>query len=175
VGAIAMKSSSSGDRKKLMILGGLGLVLVVVVVIRVAFPAGGAGVSTAQASENGAEFSERSPLDHDPSYLATVAKIARVRLGTAYEPEIDRDPMAPLARERTTRTTSVQRSEQPAPVTCPVRALYGIVWDPETPVAMLDGQDARVGDTVKGAKVIEIDIDRVVLSYRSQQFTLTVE
>ena len=173
---LAAAQVPSKERKKIMILAGLGIVLAVVVLIRVLFPGGTEGAtSTAQASQSGQGQGELGPLDADPAYLATVAKIARVRLGKAYEPETGRDPMEPLARERATRPSTEGREPEPVPVAPPVHTLYGIVWDPDRPIAMIDGQDVRVGDSIKGAKVIEIGIDRVVLSYRSRQFVLTVE
>jgi hypothetical protein len=53
--------------------------------------------------------------------------------------------------------------------------LSGIIWDPQNPVVMIDGLDLHVGDRIKGARVVEIRSDSVVLSYASKQYVLTVD
>ncbi len=86
--------------------------------------------------------------------------------------------MVPLAGARAGRDDEdddQQQPEQAAPVALPSMSLYGIVWDPANPVALIDGNDVHVGETVKGARVVAITVDSVVLAYRSRQFVLTVE
>jgi hypothetical protein len=53
--------------------------------------------------------------------------------------------------------------------------LSGIVWDPESALAMIDGVALHVGDTIKGARIVEIGIDRVALLYKAKRFVLTVD
>ncbi|MEA3409617.1 MAG: general secretion pathway protein GspB, partial [Candidatus Eisenbacteria bacterium] len=70
------------------------------------------------------------------------------------------------------------KAEGPAKVvatTLPKMWLSGIIWDPQNPVVMIDGLDLHVGDKIKGARVVEIRIDSVVLSFASKQYVLTVE
>lgn len=84
--------------------------------------------------------------------------------------------MSPLVREaRAPRTESATPGAGEEVIELPLMSLYGIIWDPKTPIAMIDGMDLRVGDRIKGARIIEIGIDRVVLSYRSKRFVLTVK
>ncbi len=160
----------TGDRKKVMILGGLVLVLVVVVVIRM-MPGGD---SSAQAATG---RSQGSIIDRDPHHLASVAKIARTRMQHVYTGDDARDPFEPLVRQASRRDPrpDEQRETEPEPIRPPQLTLYGIIWDPETPIAMIDGMDLHVGDRIKGARVIEIRIDRVILEYRSSRFELTVD
>ena len=158
------------DKKRMMMLGGLGLVLIVVVVIRM-MPAGD---GTAVAATSG---SDGSVIDRDPQHLACVAKIARVRMQKMYAGDDARDPFEPLVR-LTSRTSKPERDRTPvapAPVTLPYMTVYGIIWDPETPIAMIDGMDVHVGDRIKGARVIEIRINKVIFEYREKQFELTVD
>jgi len=160
----------SADKKRLMVLGGLVLVFIVVMVIRM-IPGGGT-TALAATSE-----SEGSIIDRDPQHLACVAKIARARMQKMYSGDDTRDPFEPLVR-LTSRASAPARKEdpaEPAPVTLPYMTLYGIIWDPETPIAMIDGMDVHVGDRIKGARIVEIRINRVILEYREKQFELTVD
>ena len=63
----------------------------------------------------------------------------------------------------------------PAPTTLPNMRLSGIFWDEQSPIAMIDGLGFRVGDRVKGARIVEIRIDSVVLSFASKEYVLTVD
>ncbi len=164
------------DKKKVMILAGLGLALLAVVV---RFILSGAGGSSASASGSGRGIGAgRKPvglLDSNPHHLETVAKIARARSNTVYTGGDARDPMVPLIDER--KAPKPQRHTEPAArveVRLPPMSLYGIIWDPENPIAMIDGMDLRVGDRIEGARIVEIGFDRVVFSYRSKRFVLTV-
>jgi hypothetical protein len=160
----------SADKKRVMALGGLVLVLIVVMIIRM-MPGGG---TTALAATSGPEG---SIIDRDPQHLACVAKIARARMQKMYTGDDARDPFEPLVRLTSRMSTPAREEEpaEPAPVTLPYMTLYGIIWDPETPIAMIDGMDVHVGDRIKGARIVEIRINRVILEYREKQFELTVD
>jgi len=172
-------AAKAADKKKLLILAGLGVVLVVVVVVRAFTGSDGAGdVAAASPLPGILEPSPRSELDADPNHLAAVAKVAKARSGEAYSGDEFRDPMVPLAGARAGRDQGEEDQQQPeqaAPVALPPMFLYGIVWDPANPVALIDGNDVHVGETVKGARVVSISVDSVVLAYRSRQFVLTVK
>ncbi len=164
------------DKKKLAMLAGLGFALIVVVVLRFGLLEN-LTLTSASASEGSRAV---SLLDADPEHLATVASIARARAQREYTGEEYRDPMEPLVSRASHRSTPSE-TEQPeredtvAETGPPRMTLYGIIWDPETPIAMIDGMDLRVGDRIKGARITRIEIDRVVLSYRSREYTLTVD
>jgi len=69
----------------------------------------------------------------------------------------------------------IQRGSTPTPTTPAGRVLSGILWDPETPVAIVNGRVVRVGDWVGKWQVAQIQQDRVVLSSGPLTETLTVE
>jgi hypothetical protein len=169
---------TGADTKKILILAGASAALVAVIVVRFVLPGG--DVSNASASQKG-ESRPVGVLDSDPKHLSTVARIARSRTKTVYTVSDLRDPMVPLvsAGSAQARGSDGGTPDDAAPVfaeaSLPAMSLYGIIWDPENPIAMIDGMDLRVGDRIKGARITEIGFDRVTLSYRSKQFVLTVE
>lgn len=112
-------------------------------------------------------------VDSDPEYLDTVAEISKSREDQTYDgPEEKEDPLKDLIRA----SDAVGRAQKaPPPVVLPYMVLNGIVWDPENPVAMIDGVDFRRGDSIKGAKVVEIRPTHVALEYKSKRFVLTVD
>jgi len=171
-------SPGANDRKKLVAVAGLGVVLVVVVVVRL-LPGSSDTAGAAPSSPLPGILAPHpaSELDSDPKHLETVARIARARSSEAYAADDVRDPMAPLvgSRRSSSGDESGGQESAPAPASLPSMSLYGIVWDPASPIALIDGNDVHVGETVKGARVVSIEVDRVVLSYRSRQFVLTVE
>lgn len=115
-------------------------------------------------------------LDTDYRHLVTVGKLSAALDQNAYESEGVRDPMvAPSGALVVSRPTTDGERKAPAPTTLPNMWLSGIIWDPESPIAMIDGVDLRVGDTHKKAKVVEIRIDSVVLSFASKRYVLTVD
>jgi hypothetical protein len=115
-------------------------------------------------------------LDSDYRHLVTVGKISAALNQGEYESESVRDPMvAPSGALVVSRPTTDGERKAPAPTTLPNMWLSGIIWDSENPIARIDGVDLRVGDTHKKARVVEIRIDSVVLSFASKRYVLTVE
>jgi hypothetical protein len=174
------KTVRGADKKKLLILAGASVALVVVLVLRFVMPVGGSGASASASEKGGGQ--PVGVLDSDPKHLSTVAKIARARTQTAYTVRDLRDPMVPLLSGGSAHATGSDEgaSDGAAPVhnteaSLPPMSLYGIIWDPANPIAMIDGMDLCVGDRIKGARIVEIGIDRVVLSYRSKDYVLTVD
>lgn len=162
------------DNKKRMMLIGLSAVLLVALVFRFV----GGGTTNESTAGGGLRIPDvrASVLDSDPSHLRTVAKIATARARTIYAGFDLRDPMVPLLAERRSGTSSIgQRQNAPAPITLPAMTLSGIVWDPESALAMIDGVAHHVGDTIRGARITEIGIDRVALVYKGKRFVLTVD
>jgi len=164
------------SKKKQMALIGLTVVLFVALGVRF-LGVGGGAVDTSSAGGTGGFLGRPVGfLDSDPTHLRTVAKIATARARTIYAGWDFRDPMKPLVAERRAAPTNTGSGQEvAAPVTLPPMTLSGVVWDPESALAMIDGAALRVGDTIKGAKVVEIGIDRVALVYKSKRFVLTVD
>jgi hypothetical protein len=164
-------SELTANKKKQLMVGLLGLILVVAVVVRI-LP-GGMMDSVAAAPSSG----NRSLLDKDPGLLLSVASIAKARAERVYGGADLRDPMEALVRASARSSSpSPQASQAPAaPVQLPLMTLYGVIWDPDSPIAIIDGLDLRVGDKIKGARIVGIEFDSVSLSYRSKSFELTVD
>jgi hypothetical protein len=115
-------------------------------------------------------------LDSDYQHLATVGRVSEAMSESSYDHEGVRDPMvAPSGVLTSSRPTTGDETKAPAPTTLPYMELFGIIWDPENPIAMIDGVELRVGDTHKRARIEEIRIDTVVLSFAAKRYELTVE
>ena len=160
-------SELTAGRKKQIAVGLLFLVLVAVVVVKV-LPGDTTNAAAAAPGPGGSSL-----LDKDPGLLASVASIAKTGVRVVYHGIDLRDPMEPLI-EVTARSES-PAPQAPAPITLPFMTLYGVIWDPDNPIAMIDGLDLRVGDKIKGARIVAIDFDSVSLTYRSKSYELTVD
>lgn len=157
------------DKKKMMVVGGLLAVLMVVIVLRFLGP----GADTSESADAAAHA---GLLDSKPEYLDAIARIARLRSEKVYDEENLRNPLDPLVKERSARPSEPKKEQEVQVSTdLPRMALHGIIWDPDSPIAIIDGLDLSVGDTIKGARVVEIRFDSVVLTYRSRQHVLTVD
>jgi hypothetical protein len=143
----------------------------------VTFMSGGGGVDELGATEGVRWNGPVGVLDSDYRHLVTVGKINRAGRDAEYVAGDARDPMvAPSGALRSSQPAKTDgAAAKPAPVTLPNMWLSGIIWDPENPIVMIDGLDLRVGDRIKGARVVEIRMDSVVLSYASKEYVLTVD
>jgi hypothetical protein len=52
--------------------------------------------------------------------------------------------------------------------------LSGILWDAQSPIAMINGQMVRIGDQVEGYRVVEITQSTVLLSDGGQAVNLSI-
>ncbi len=116
-------------------------------------------------------------LDADYAHLVMVGKISGADGQDEYAAGAGevRDPM--VAPAGVLKTSTQPQTEAPARAVArlPSMSLSGIIWDPQNPVVMIDGVDLHVGDRIKGARVVEIRADSVVLSFGSKQYILTVD
>ena len=78
----------------------------------------------------------------------------------SYDPAGHRDPFVPLVRDG--RLVGVASPETAVDAARPV--LYGILWDPGgRSLALINDAEVKVGDTIAGYRVKEIQEDAVVL------------
>ena len=162
-------------REKGKLIGATLSALTATTMAVVTFMSGG-GVDELEAAEGVKWTGPVAVLDADYQHLVTVGKIGKSGTDAQYVSEGVRDPMrAPDGALKKASTRTDTKVAKPAPTTLPNMWLSGIIWDPETPIVMIDGLDLRVGDKIKGAKVVESRMDSVVLSYASKQFVLTVD
>jgi hypothetical protein len=59
-----------------------------------------------------------------------------------------------------------------SPTTTTLPVLTGILWDAKSPLAVIDGEPATVGQDVGGWQVVEILPDKVVIQRDSERRTL---
>jgi hypothetical protein len=68
------------------------------------------------------------------------------------------------------RRGSGQVDERPPPLKVEI-----ILYDDVNPLAMINGQSVRQGDTISGATIETIRTDRVIIQYRGKSYTLMLE
>jgi hypothetical protein len=143
----------------------------------ITFMSGSAGIDELAASDNVSWNGPVGLLDADYAHLVMVGKISEANGQDDYVAGAEdiRDPMVAPAGALKTRTQPKAETPAKAATTLPRMWLSGIIWDPQNPVVMIDGLDLHVGDRIKGARVVEIRVDSVVLSFASKQYVLTVD
>lgn len=82
--------------------------------------------------------------------------------------EIKRDPFLPSYMRLESKRSGVFSSEELG------FSLSGIMWDPEDPVAIINGEVMHVGDVINGKKILEIKKDRVVFGEGEARYTVTI-
>ena len=68
----------------------------------------------------------------------------------------------------------VKRSVKAAPLSAPVWRLSGIVYNNQTPLAIINNRPVRAGDVVNNARVVSIKAKTVTLEHNGTLLTLTV-
>jgi len=64
----------------------------------------------------------------------------------------------------------VKTKEKSLPPQPPKLVLKGIAWDKTEPLALINGQVVKEGNTIGGARIVKIDFDRVAVRYRGNKF-----
>jgi hypothetical protein len=64
----------------------------------------------------------------------------------------------------------VKMREKSLPPQPPKLVLTGIAWDKTEPLALINDEVVKEGDTVEKAKILRIDFDRVWVRYRGRKF-----
>ncbi len=143
----------------------------------ITFVSGSGGIDELSASDSVNWNGPVGLLDADYAHLVMVGKISDANGQGEYAVSAEdiRDPMVAPAGALRTRTQPKAEGPAKAATTLPNMWLSGIIWDPQNPVVMIDGLDLHVGDKIKGARVVEIRIDSVVLSFASKNYVLTVD
>lgn len=81
-------------------------------------------------------------------------------------------PTARATARETEETSGETATEEEIATLRDSLKLNGIVHNKDRPMAMLDNRIVRVGDSVKGATITEIQKNKVILSYKNRTFTL---
>jgi hypothetical protein len=167
-----MKKALTNKKRLVFVVAAAALVLVVG--FKVLTSRGGAGGSAEAAGATGG-VEAAGVLDSRPQYLITIARIARACRPTEYDHTDLRDPTVPLVAEPVRRSSGESTAPRETEIVLPPMSFEGIVWDPANPVALIDGNAYRRGDEVHGARIVDVGMESVTLSYRSRQFVLTVK
>lgn len=59
--------------------------------------------------------------------------------------------------------------------TLPSVNVTGIVWDSKEPIALVNSKFLKKGDEIKGAKIVDIQLNEVKFLYKDKEFTVSVE
>jgi hypothetical protein len=174
LGGLGKTMGANREKVKLIIAGACAVTAITSAVITFL----SSGDETTEFGETAGAATWNGPVgifDADYQHLVTIGKIVRANASGGYIVENLRDPM--VAPEGALRAPAPAKTStgKPAPTTLPPMWLSGIIWDPANPIAMINGLDLHVGDSVKGARVVEIRIDSVVLSFKSKHYVLTVD
>ncbi len=110
--------------------------------------------------------------DAAPESTATTRQAPDVPAPFSYDARGHRDPFIPLLRDG--QVVQISGTEASS-LSFGVPLLYGILWDPGgNSIALVNGTEVRVGDTIAGYKVAEIRQDAVVLTNGSEPIVLQI-
>jgi hypothetical protein len=73
-----------------------------------------------------------------------------------------------IYRSALKKTEPVVDSQSPLPDF----VIQGIVWNTEMPQAILNGQVIRIGDTIEGVKVLQIEKEGITILYRGEKLLI---
>ena len=140
------------------------------------------------------EASEKSTIQTPSKQIFEIAKTDNKEESTPQQTHISRDPLKPTLpviiqiieepmpepepqlwlESEHIETPELQEEQEetiPAePIILPTFAVSGIVWGQASPRAIIDGEVYRIGDTIKGALILNIDNNGVYMTYRGQKF-----
>jgi len=113
------------------------------------------------------------------AFSPTSKKISKVATKTVLQPQEKGEASAPVTLESKSSSSTAHElwGRDPfvrklAPAQSEKESLEGIIWDEETPMAMINDSVVKVGDNVNGNTVIEIKQDCVILNDGRKNFEL---
>ena len=95
---------------------------------------------------------------------AMVCLLTSARAGVCAEEKL-RDPFLFGSAEVAAPTTTAAQTPKSA-------RLIGVLWDAKNPLALIDGEPVRIGQQVKGWRIITMQPDRVVIQRGDRKETL---
>ena len=111
-----------------------------------------------------------SIFDKKADYLTLIASARETKTSFAYNSSGRRDPMMSLVEIKRVKPRRRVVSRPP-----PKLSLEGIIWSESEPEAVINGTILKENDFIKGAKVLQINRDSVILIYRSRKLVLRLE
>lgn len=94
---------------------------------------------------------------------------AIVRPSVEYNAQNLRDPFQVLTTEETEEGERLSQMEETPP---PNLTVQGVIWGASFPQAIINNKVVKVGDTIDGARVVNIDKDGVVVFFEGRQYNL---
>lgn len=89
-----------------------------------------------------------------------------------YKAEGLRDPFqAYLGEKKEVEKTGMVRSE--AEVSPPSLTIQGIIWGAKFPQAIINNKVVKAGDTIEGARILDINKDGIKVFYENRQYDLS--
>ena len=109
----------------------------------------------------------RFPLVKISITFALFAMAAYILMGTL-------TGKTPMVTAKPSPTLPTQSQNNPAVAVPLLPNVEGILWDPQTPMAILDGKPLKIGDSVQGWTITAITSDQVNLSREGLTKTLSL-
>ena len=89
-----------------------------------------------------------------------------------YDAEGLKDPFKPPEIKKEAQLPAkVSKQQEPKIVTPPSLIIQGIVWGGSLPQAIINQKIVKIGDTLEGARIIDIKKDGVTIAFQDQQFS----
>jgi len=101
---------------------------------------------------------------------AVVAAAMRLR-----PPRFAADAPARPAAPHGARSFPPRAASNTAAASIPSLRLSGVIWDEESPLAIVNGRPVAVGEELSGIQVVGISVDGATFRRGAEEFTLTVE
>lgn len=105
--------------------------------------------------------------------------IAELKGTLDYAGYSERDPFRPSlpikekAERRAEEVPEKRKEEPPKEIVLPAFSIAGVVWG-YNPRAIIDGEVHMIGDTVKGAKILNITKEGIHMIYEEKEFYVTI-
>ncbi len=108
-----------------------------------------------------------------------VILVSALLLGPVYSQTGYKDPFEPLIKEETDekgRSTKETIIEEPKELPASM-VVEGVLWGTDKPLAIINGEVYKVGDTIKGvgARIFKIEDNSVYIGYGEKIYKMKVE
>jgi len=91
-------------------------------------------------------------------------------VAVVYDAEGLKDPFMPTDIKKAAQLPE-KEPEEPKIITPPSLIIQGIVWGGSLPQAIINQKIVKIGDTLEGARIIDINKDVVTIAFQDQQFS----
>lgn len=90
--------------------------------------------------------------------------------------KIEKPPETPtLIEQPKEKPAEKVKKEPPKEIILPTFIVTGIVWGKESPRAIIDHQVYKIGDMIKGAKILDISQKGIYMLYEGKEFLVSIQ